>query len=338
MEATKFPKLSTGFGLKVMADNGAVFNRVDNIMGCKPEGNFLVCGNVIDTVASVRDGQVIITPIFVPNNIFTDENGQGYLRAHEDTEAEVSAKADDCGLGYIIARKQPDKTYVAEAWLNGEQVDFPTSLWNELGVEYKHVDYKNYGNVCKRVYGYYIAKKVEPVYVFDAAVGEKVQAVINGVKEHEAFIEKGETKVQNMYHGESYKMKLKKLKKLYYYFETTAEGIQIWKPKDEEQTWTYTKENVFGILWGGFEFLAKAMINLTDQSDVYGCNYDIFNDTDLAKGSHIKLKLFLPTMPLARTVLDNPQICAGQGLTLEAVPKTDYVEVPMPMEIYRKVG
>ena len=335
MEAYKFPKLSTRFGLKVMATSGEIFKRVDNITKCEAKGNFLLCSSVIETVTSIKDGQITLLPVFEPNNIFTDVNGQGFLRATEKTEEADAAKAAENGLGYIIVRNNQ-----AEAWLNGEKVPFPTTLWNELGVDYKFVDYKAYGEVCKRIHGYYIAKKVEPIYVFDTAAGDKVQAVINGVKEHETYVEEGETKVQNMYHGETYKMRLKKLRKLYVFDSTTADGIQIWKPRDEKQTWTFTNENVFGVLWGGFEFLAKAMINLTDPEDVYGCNYEVFNGNDLAKGSHLKLKLFMPLQPMPKTVLNNLSVCAGSVEASEAIPKmeTEYIEVPLPMDLYAKIG
>lgn len=336
MEAYKFPKLSTNFGLKVMATNGEVFKRVDNITKCEAKGNFLLCSNVVETVTSIKDGQITLLPVFEPNNIFTDVNGQGFLRTTEKDEAVDAAKAAENGLGYIIVRNR----FFEEAWLNGEKVPFPTTLWNELGVEYKFVDYKAYGEVCKRIHGYYIAKKVEPIYVFDTVAGDKVQAVINGVKEHETYVEAGETKVQNMYHGETYKMKLKKLRKLYVFDSTTADGIQIWKPKDEPQMWTFTNENIFGVLWEGFEFLAKAMINITDPEDVYGCNYEVFNGNDIAKGSHLKLKLFMPLQPMPKTVLNNPAVCAGSVEVLEAIPKieTEYIEVPLPMDLYVKVG
>lgn len=336
MEAKKFPVLSTGFGLKVMDENGGIFSRVNSEEA--QAGNLLVYGSSIDTVICVKDGKPQMLPVFVPNNIFSDAEGRSFLLANERNEQEISDKAESSGCGYIVARKQANGSYKAEAYFAGIQVEFPHTLWNEMGVAYKFVDYARYGEICKRVHGYYLAKKVEPIYVLDSQAGDYVKAVLNGVKEHEAYIEEGETAVQNAYHGETYKMKLKKLKKLYVYVETTAEGYQIWKPKDEVQVWTFTNENIFGILWGGFEFLAKAMINLTDANDVYGCNYTVFNGDDLANGSHQKLKLFLPSVPLSEAWLQTPDIAGGKGLLLESVPKTDYIECPFPLWVWQKVG
>ena len=336
MEAKRFPILSKGFGLKVMDENGNIFNRVNNTEN--QSGNLLVYGQTIDTVICINDGKPQMLPIFVPNNIFSDEAGQCFLLANEKNEEKVAQKASESGCAYLIARKQPDKSYVEEAWLNGERIDFPQTLWNEMGVAYKFVNYAQYGEICKRIHGYYLAKKVEPIYVFDSKAGDTVKAVLNGVKEHETFVEEGETMVQNVYHGETYKMKLTKLRDLYDYAETTPEGYQLWKPKHVIQTWTFTNENIFGVLWGGFEFLAKAMINLTDANDVYGCNYAVFNGDDTANGSHIKLKLFLPAIPLPKTWLQKPEIAEGYGLSLEEIPKTDYIECPLPMSIWQEVS
>ena len=338
MEIKKFPVLSTGFGLKLMAENGEIYNRVSNEKEASEKENLLVYGTTIDTVLCIKDGKPQMMPIFVPNNIFSDAEGRSFLLANEKKEAEVALKAEETGCGYIIARKQPDETYKAEAYFAGQLINFPQTLWNELGVSYKFVDYAKYGEVCKRIHGYYLAKKVEPIYVLDAKAGDYVKAVLNGVKEHETFVEEGETVVQNAYHGETYKMKLKKLKKLYVYSETTPEGYQLWKPKEEIQEWTFTTENIFGVLWEGFEFLAKAMINLTDPSDVYGCNYTVFNGDDTANGSHQKLKLFLPANPLPESWLQTPEVLEGQHLTLEAVPKTDYIECPFSLILWQKLA
>lgn len=338
MEALAFPRLSTGFGRKVMDNEGNIWSRVSEEKETKDNGNFLVCGTVIKMVLTIRNGKRVLNPVLVPNNVFSDENGVSYLRAHERNEAKIKAKAEAAGCGYIIARQQDNGTYAAEAWIDGEQVSFPQTLWNEMGVAYKFVDYATYGEICKRTHGYYQAQKVEPVYLLDTQAGEAVQAVINGIKEHDTFMEEGEVKVQNMYHGETYKMKVAKLMKLYEYVETTSEGIQVWKPKPALQNWTFTNENIFGILWGGFEFLAKAMINITDPSDVYGCNYDVFNGNDLAQGSHKKLRLFLPVEPLEVDYFRTPEVAVGHGLSLEAVPKTDFVECPFPLEFLAYVS
>ena len=71
---------------------------------------------------------------------------------------------------------------------------------------------------------------------------------------------------------------------------------------------------------------------------VYGCNYTVFNGDDTANGSHQKLKLFLPANPLPESWLQAPEIAEGQHLTLEAVPKTNYIEYPFPIALLRKLA
>lgn len=330
MNISKLPVMGLNYGSKFMDTEGNVFSRV-KANECSQNGNYLLyaalCGGTIETVVSIKNGQKTTEPIVVPNNVFADGKGNYFLRAHVKTEEEVAAKATGAGCGYIIVRE--DKP---EAWINGEQVDFPKTLTNELGVAYMFVDYAQYGKVCKQVNGYCTAVKVEPVLVLDVAAGEKIQSVLNGVKEHDTFIEEGFVAVQNMYHGESYSMKVAKLQKLYEYSHTLEGGIQVWKPKYAVQEWTWTSENIFGVLWGGFEFLAKAMINITDPNDTYGCNYDVFCGDDIANGSHQKLAVFLPKAPLPKAWLQEAGELKGYLASEEAVPK--FAETLFPLEAY----
>ncbi len=321
------------YGHKVMADNGDIFNRVEGT-DCPQAGNFiltlLLCFGRVESVITIKDGEKVESPVFVPNSIFSDDKGTYFLLAKEKNEAEIAEKAAKNGCGYIINRGG-----VAEAWVNGEQVTFPAELTNEMGVTYKFVDYAKYAEICKRVNGYCTASKVEPVILLDIKAGERIQAVVNGVREHDTILEAGMVAVQNMYHGESYSMKVEKLMANYELDYVRENGMQVWKPKFAVQTWTWTSENVFGTLWGGFEFLAKAMINFTDPGDVYGCNYDVFNGNDLANGSHKKLAIFLPVKPLEKVWLTSPEAMSGHVDVLEGVPKSEYVEVP---SVYEALG
>ena len=161
MNIKKFPVLSTGFGLKLMAENGDIYARVNNDEeNGNGKGNLLVYGTTIDTVICIKNGKPQMMPIFVPNNIFSDAEGRSFLLANEKKETEVALKAEESGCGYIIARKQVDGSFKAEAYYAGRLIAFPQTLWNEMGVAYKFVDYAKYGEVCKRVHGYYLAKKV----------------------------------------------------------------------------------------------------------------------------------------------------------------------------------
>ena len=333
MNNFNFPLLSTGYGRLVMDSKNDIYKRVDSIEEINSEMNFLLQG-ANDFVLSFKGKKAYPRPIFVPNNVFSDVNGVSFIRAHEKTEQEIATKANNAGCGYIIARKQENGEYLPQAYLDGQEVDFPSILTNEMGVQYKFVDYAKYGEVCKLTHGYYLAKKIEPVYVFMAEAGEEVQAVLNGVQEHSTYLEEDDVKVQNAYHGETYKMKLKKLFKLYEFQKITPEGLQLWKPKDELQMWTFTNENIFGVLWGGFEFLAKAMINITNSSDVYGCNYEVFNGNDIANGSHQKIQLFLPINPIQLDDFQKHETAEGKNSVEEGVPKVEFVECSFPSTLF----
>ncbi len=328
------PLLSSGYAPIVMDANGELYSRVNKLASVKKRKNFLLQGTD-DYVVSFKAGKATILPIIVPNNVFTDAQGRSFIRTHVKTEKKDALKAKKAGAGYIIARKGDDGKYTAEAYFGGVAIDFPTELTNECGVTYKFVDFKKYGDICAEIYGYFLAQKVEPVYVSHLANGSSVQSVLNGIKEHDTFIEEGEVLCQNMYHGESYKQKISKLLSGYKYSHTTAEGLEVWNPKAILQKWTYTKENVFGILWGGFEFLAKAMINIENPNDVYGCNYDVFNGNDTSNGSHQKVALFLPVRPqtFSRT---SEEVADAKASVEEGVPKVEFVQVPLVMEAYLK--
>ena len=277
-------------------------------------------------------------PVWVPNQVFTDDAGQTYLLAKVETEKEVAKKAEKIGAGYIIVRDN-----VAEAWGNGEQVDFPSHLTNELGVRYMFVDFKSYGEVCKRVNGYCKAVKVEPVLV-DASVkeGTPIESIVFGVREHDTILGAGMVLCQNKYHGETYQQNIEKLKKNYELVATDANGIQEWKPKNVVQEWTWTRENIFAVLWESFEFLSGAMININDPEDVYGCNYVVFNGNDVAPGSHRINEVYEPANPLPKAWLteevmdrsfDVQEGVPKLRLILGMLPETDYVEVLKPLEL-----
>ena len=267
-------------------------------------------------------------PVWVPNQVFTDDAGQTYLLAQAETESKVAKRAKVIGAGYIIVRKN-----VAEAWVNGQKVEFPTHLTNELGVRYMFVNFKDYGEVCKRVNGYCKAHKVEPILVdTNAKVGQRVESIVFGVREHDTILEEGMVLVQNKFHGETYKMKVAKLEQNYELESCDETGIEEWVPKNIVQEWTWTRENVVGVLWGSFEFLAGAMINITDPEDVYGCNYVVFNGNDVAPGSHFIDAVFEPANPLPKVWLEEREL-SGIASVLEAIPKTTYVQIAMPFEV-----
>lgn len=297
----KLPPSGLPVGQMFESQDGTIFRRVQgNQVAVK--GNFVLHLNLnqrrIPATVSVVDGKVVPNPIWVPNSVFSDGNRNYFIRTLEDDEAKNAAKAFEVGCGYIVNRQYSGGG--AEAFSSQrKRCPMPRTLYNEFGVPYHLVDFRTYGLVCKALFGYVEAEKVEPVYLLSDKPGTKVNSVIGGVNEHAAVLKEGEVLVQNAYHGECYKQKREKLLKNY---EPDGEinGIPVYRPKRVIQQWTMTEENIFGPLWGSFEFLAKAMINITDENDVYGCNYSVFAGDDTAQGSHKKLRRFLPSNPLSK--------------------------------------
>ena len=72
-----------------------------------------------------------------------------------------------------------------------------------------------------------------------------------------------------MYHGERYKQKRTKFEGKYEFSGEKLNGYEVWKPLYVEEEWTMTDENVVGPLWGSFEFLAKAAINVNNVDHNY---------------------------------------------------------------------
>lgn len=292
------------------------------------DGAFL--RRTVDTVISVQDGKPVMNAVWTPNTVFADENGRYFIRTLDEKEEIDAARAKEAGIGYLINRQYSGGG--CEAIIDGQKVDMPKVLTNEFGVSYKFIDFKNFGLACRNLFGYVEAKKIEPVYLISEEVGTKVSSVLNGVHEHAAFLKEGEVLVQNAYHGERYKQKRSKLEKGYEPTNDYVSGYQVWRPKEVIQQWALTDENIVGPLWGSFEFLAKAAINITDHNDVYGCNYDVFAGNDVANGSHEKLRRFLPANPMpkkyARELLGR---CMDDSYFAEVIAarEVDFVEVPL---------
>ena len=305
----QLPMLGLPFGQVIQTDDGRLVRRVRGT-DCPPKGSYLLhiglCHNTVETVVSIVDGQPRMNPIWVPNNVFVDEHGNYLIRTLAKYEERDAEKAREAGIGYLINRD--DK--FAEAIKDGEKLQTPTQLTNEMGVTYDKVDFFTYGLACRNLFGYVEAKKVEPVYLISDTANTDVNAVVNGVNEHAAVVEDGEVLVQNAYHGERYKQKRSKFLDNYEFTGETLNGYQVWKPKEFDadgneiiQHWTFTEENVWDLFWGGFEMLAKAAMNVSPKNiadhDIYGCNYNVFNGDDTAKGSHKKLRRFVPANPFS---------------------------------------
>ena len=72
----------------------------------------------------------------------------------------------------------------AIAVVDGKEVEMPKSLFNEIGVQYFFVDYKEHGKKMLRKHGVYAAVKTEKIRVWrNVKPGEKLATVIDGYVE-----------------------------------------------------------------------------------------------------------------------------------------------------------
>lgn len=176
----------------------------------------------------------------------------------------------------VIASKEDKKTE-AICRLDGEFVAMPKVLYNEIGVDYHFVSYKEHGLKMAKKHGVFTAVKQESIRVWkNVKPGEKLQSVIDGFVEHEVVLEEGFFAAQNILKGEFYGISAAVLEEKYEFVESQFD-FDVYKPKaDAVSQWVYSDSNVYGVLWGGLEFLTTPMINITNENDVYGCNYQVF--------------------------------------------------------------
>ena len=170
----------------------------------------------------------------------------------------------------------------ALAIIDGVEVPMPSVLYNEVGVEYHYVDYKEHGKKMAEKHGTYYAVKQEPIRIWrNVKPGDKLQSVIDGFLEHEiSGLQEGHLAAQNVIKGEFYAISEKILDEKYKY-EKSEGDYDLYVPKsDAVSAWVYSDVNTFGVLWGAFEFLTTPMINVTDPNDVYGCNYIVWWGND----------------------------------------------------------
>ena len=213
LTVSNLPLVSTGVGLKVMGQDGEVYTRTLGKKKVSQKGNFIVTlqdklmGNVIETIATIKNGHLGIEPVIIPNKVFLDaETGIYFILARGDNKKQVKSMASKADCGYLYPEKQADGKYKPVAYYKGKLVATPKVLTNECGISYYVVeDLVSYGEVCKRSTGWVEAQKIACVYLLPSKVGEEIETVVNGVKEHSTVIEEGDVKVQNP-GGEAYKM------------------------------------------------------------------------------------------------------------------------------------
>lgn len=181
----------------------------------------------------------------------------------------------------------------AVAVVDGKEVAMPEVLYNETGVAYLFVDFYAHGKKMAKKHGVYLAVKQEAIRVWrNVKAGEPITTIIDGYVEHQVALDDSKVAAQNVIKGEFYAVPKDVLEKKYK-FERREFDYDLYVPKAEVATsWVYSDVNVFGVLWGGLEFLTTPMINITDPADCYGCNYVVWWGNDGRLNSYKVLGFF----------------------------------------------
>ena len=208
------------------------------------------------------------------NKVFRSENGTVF------TKLKRNEVKDFKGNYITVIDDQPI------AVVDGKEVPMPSVLFNEIGVAYFFVDFYQHGLKMAKKHGIYYGVKQEPIRVWkNIQPGEPIITVIDGYIEHEIpSLDENSVAAQNVVKNEFYAMPKSVLAQKYR-FERSEFDYDLYVPKsDVVSQWVYSDVNVYGILWGGFEFLTTPMINITNENDCYGCNYVVWwgNDGRLA--------------------------------------------------------
>ncbi len=179
------------------------------------------------------------------------------------------------------------------AVVDGKQVPMPEVLINEIGVEYLFVDYAEHGKKMQKKHGVYVARKQEPIRVWkNIRPGEAIRTVIDGYTEHEVELDEDKVAAQNVVKNEFYAIPKAVLAEKYE-FSHSEFDYDLYVPKSNSVSyWVYSDVNVYGVLWGGFEFLTTPMINISNPDDVYGCNYVVWWGNDGRLSSYVVLGYF----------------------------------------------
>ena len=193
--------------------------------------------------------------------------------------------AENCTGNYITVVN--GKAVAVE---DGKQVPMPEVLINEIGVEYLFVDYAEHGRTMQKKHGVYVARKQEPIRVWkNIRPGEVIKTVIDGYTEHEVELDETKVAAQNVVKNEFYAIPKVVLAEKYE-FSHSEFDYDVYIPKSNAISyWVYSDVNVFGVLWGGLEFLTTPMINITNPDDVYGCNYIVWWGNDGRLSSYVVL-------------------------------------------------
>ena len=203
------------------------------------------------------------------NKVFRSEDGTVFAKLH-------STEIENFKGNYITVIDNK-----AVAVVDGKEIPMPAVLFNEIGVDYHFVDFYEHGKKMAVKHGVYYAVKQEPIRVWkNVQPGECIKTIIDGYEEHRVNLDENSVAAQNVVKNEFYAIPKKVLAEKYR-FDHSEFDFDLYVPKsDAVSQWAYSDVNVFGILWGGLEFLTTPMINITNPNDCYGCNYVVWWGND----------------------------------------------------------
>lgn len=159
-------------------------------------------------------------------------------------------------------------------------------LFNEVGVAYTVVN-DLYAFAVRRAKknGVYKAVKQEPIRIWrNIKPGEVLKTVVDGFQEHAIELSEDQLAAQNIIKGEFYGISKAVLEERYTFARHEAD-YDVYEPREDKPTdWVYCDMNICCPLWGGIEFITTPMINISNPSDCYACNFIVWwgNDGRLA--------------------------------------------------------
>ena len=301
----KLPELGKPFGRIFMAEDGKLFCRIAGT-DCPPDGNYVLHIEVgpngsAENMAAISNAKAVAVPQWLPDKVFSDGAGNYYIVAAEENESLIAAKAQAAGCGYMINRRSvlpPAENGVEFIDKNGTRQDIKV-LFNEVGTPYRVVSLGFYGPTCKELFGYVEAEEIEPLVILSEVVGTPVAGL-------GSFLRQGEVLLKRLDYDEPFKLTREQLENGY-----EADG-NIWRPKSgRPQQWVKAAENICAPYGGGFLFLPRPMVNITDETNICAIRHEVFSGNEIILGSHRITRRFLPRTPL--TISDFRDMSAASG-------------------------
>lgn len=205
------------------------------------------------------------------NNFFYTLEGVSFLVINAKDEEKFTGK------NYLV-----NKEGRISAFENGNLVETPEILYNEVGVAYRVVqNLYAFAKAKARKNGVYQAVKQEPIRIWkDIKPGMVIRSIIDGYQEHAVELTDQQLAAQNVIKGEYYGISKQVLAERYKFVRHEGD-YDLYEPRADKPTdWVYCDENICCPLWGGIEFITTPMINVSNPTDCYACNFVVWWGND----------------------------------------------------------